>query len=153
MITLRPLRCHCQELLAAALVLLLRGSYYSCNSTLNRCNLSMATERTKVEQKDCHSYADNESLSMTRGESTLDPRIVRIEEGWAYFGTHYWKMVECKDLDCAAKVKEGKSHYHRVHDPSVPRAKLSWCFVSGCAPEWTAQTDARSQKRCTTTKD
>jgi hypothetical protein len=60
---------------------------------------------------------------MTRGETSLDPRIIRTEEGWIYLGTRHWKKVECKDPDCAAKVRKGKPHYHRVYDPGAPKSE------------------------------
>jgi hypothetical protein len=64
-----------------------------------------AGSRTRPSKEISHSYGDNNSLSMTPGETSLDPRIIRTEE------------------DCAANVRKGKPHYHRVYDPGAPRSE------------------------------
>jgi len=61
---------------------------------------------------------------MAQREWPQDPRIVRTEEGWAYLATHHWKRVECSDPECTAKVRMGKAHYHRVHDPKAPMREV-----------------------------
>jgi hypothetical protein len=55
--------------------------------------------------------------------SSLDPRIIRTDEGRIYLWTRHWKIVECEDPSCAAKVRNGKPQSHRVYDPGAPKSE------------------------------
>lgn len=81
-------------------------------------------ERTPEQQPIALADTRGHPPTIALTESPQDPRIVRAEEGWAYIATHHWKRVGCSDPGCTAKVKKGKAHCHRVHDPKAPMREV-----------------------------